>query len=514
MRIAIGQMWQKTNTFNRNPTRLYDFRHWGISQGDELLTKYREAGELAGFISGCESWGEPPELVGLSRFFAWPWGEIDAESWVAVLQDFRDSLKKSLPLDGVLLSLHGATVAEGEPDASGALLKMIRGIIGEGVPLVVTLDLQANVTRAMMEEADVLIPSHTFPRLDQFETGKKGAKVLEHLIGHPGGVRKWMRKLPMFTPIERHNTFSGPAAELTRTIRDWEEEEGVLSAGVCMCQPWLDVPNLGWSVLLHEAGVSRNWEEKIEELADRCWELRSEFSGVERLNPAEAVRQAVTSERRPVIIGDGGDATNCGSSGDSTILLRELLKHPRIPAGALLFVVDPESVATAMIAKEGGKFDSFVGAAYAPEYSDPVRLQGRVEKILNLRFELEGHLGHHMPIDMGKCAIVRSGDVTVLLVERTGPGSSPQVYEAAGLDPRNFQVVIAKSPAGFRADYESFAGGILLTSGPGCATASWSRLKFQNPDSPIWPLREIQDREDARWCQEQTLSPIPENRDG
>jgi len=507
MRIAIGQLWQKSNTFNRNPTQLYDFRHWGISQGDELLSKYRETGELAGFINGCQSWSQPPELIGLTRLFSWPWGAIDAETWVTILHDFRESLKQALPLDGVLLSLHGATAADGEDDACGVFLKMIRGVIGEKVPLVVTLDLQANVTALMMESADVLIPSHTFPRLDQFDTGKKAASVLWKMLDESVGVQKWMRKIPMFTPIETHNTFHGPSADFYQTITAWEQEPDVLAAGLCMCHPWLDVPGLGWTVTLHSTSTETDWAKRIDELVERCWELRYDLSEIERLNPAEAIRTAVKSAEHPVVIGDGGDATNCGSSGDSTILLRELLKHPKIPGGALLFLVDPESVAAAMIAKEGGEFDSFVGACYAPEYSDPVRLRGKVEKILNLSFQLEGHLGHHMPINMGKAAVVRSGDVSVLLVERTGPGSSPQVYEAAGLDPKTFQIVIAKSPAGFKADYEPFAGKILLTSGPGCATASWTRLKFQRTSSPTWPLREIQDVADAEWCADYTMTP-------
>lgn len=507
MRIAIGQLWQKSNTFNRNPTRWYDFRHWGISQGEELLSKYRETGELAGFISGCQSWSQPPELIGLTRLFAWPWGEIDAETWVTILQEFRESLKKSLPLDGVLLSLHGATATEGEDDACGTFLKMIRGVIGEKVPLVVTLDLQANVTPLMLESADALIPSHTFPRLDQFDTGKKASLVLQRMIEESVSVNKWMRKIPMFTPIETHTTFNAPASDFYRTISEWEQEPDVLAAGLCMCHPWLDVPGLGWAVTLHTTSADEKWKSKIDDLVERCWELRHDLSDVERMNPGEAVRTAVQAERGPVIIGDGGDATNCGASGDSTILLRELLKHPQIPGGALLFLIDPESVAAAMIAREGGKFDSFVGAAYAPEYSDPVRLRGTVEKILNLTFQLEGHLGHHMPINMGKAAVVRSGDVTVLLVERSGPGSSPQVYEAAGLDPRKFKIVLAKSPAGFKADYESFAAKILLTSGPGCATASWTRLKFQRASTPTWPLREMQEISDAEWCEDAIVAP-------
>src|SRR5262249_50595113 len=154
--------------------------------------------------------------------------------------------------------------------------------------------------------------------------------------------------------------------------------------------------------------------------------------------------------------GDGADATNSGAPGDSTVLLRELIKRQPIPHGAMTFLVDPDAVIHAEQAGVGGAFDTFVGGTYAPEFSEPLRFRGIVERLFPMQFELNGHGGRKMPIRMGRSAVVRSGDVTVVFTEKSGPGSSPLLYEAAGLDPRSCGIVVAKSPAGFRADYDPF----------------------------------------------------------
>ena len=82
MRIAIGQLWQETNTFNRNPTRVSDFENWGVATGQAVLDRFGKTGELGGFVDGCRQWQSDIELVGLARLACWPWGRVDREAWV------------------------------------------------------------------------------------------------------------------------------------------------------------------------------------------------------------------------------------------------------------------------------------------------------------------------------------------------------------------------------------------------------------------------------------------------
>lgn len=503
MRIAVGQLWQETNTFNRNPTTLDDFEHWGLATGPEVIDRYGETGELGGFLDACRVWNSGIDCLGLARFACWPWGKLDRTTWSQVGSVFAESLKQAGFVDAVFLALHGAMAADGEDDVTGALLELVRRTVGERVPIVGTLDLHANVTPRMIRHADVLVGYHTCPHVDSFQTGQRAARALRQMLND--GVRPittW-RKLPMITAAENHHTFTGPPAPLYRQLERLEREEGVLSAGLYMAMPWFDCAQLGWAVTLTTADRNPRGDRIVDELAADCWDLRGEMETVERFGPAEVVQKALHHGGHPVVIGDGADATNSGAPGDGTHLLREFLKVNRIPHGALTFLVDPQAVALAERIGAGVTFDAPVGGRFAPEYSTPVPLRGRVERLLNVDFVLDGHIGHNLPIHMGRGAVVVCGDVTVLLVEKSGPGSSPRLYETAGLDPRNYGIVVAKSPAGFRADYESFAAGMYLADCPGCASPNWPRLNFDRVNRPLWPLDRINQPEDADWCRDQ-----------
>ncbi len=500
MRIAVGQLWQETNTFNRNLTQLSDFENWGLAAGPDVITRYGETGEMGGFLRGLHDSLPQADVVGLLRCVCWPWGPVAGAAWDAIQIRFADQLESAGQVDAVFLALHGAMSAENQADVTGALLAQVRQRVGPHVPVVGSLDLHANITRRMMESADLLVGYHTAPHLDAFQTGERCARGLRQLlVDDARPVHRWI-KLPMITAAENQNTFSGPPATVYRRLRALEGRADVLSAGLYMAMPWFDCPELGWTLTLSTTQDNSRWDVALHELADACWSMRHALENVERLPARAAVDQALRDARFPVVIGDGADATNSGAPGDSTQLLQELLSRPEIPGGALTFVVDPQAVAAAHAVGQGGQFDQRVGAGFAREHYEPVRVQGIVEWLGTVDFVLDGHIGHKLPIHMGRGATIRAGDVHVLLVERSGPGSSPLLYEAAGLDPRSCGIVVAKSPAGFRADYESFAAQMLLADCDGCASPNWKRMVFESVQRPLWPLDAVQQIGDTDWC--------------
>src|SRR5438445_8320995 len=156
MRVAIGQLWQESNTFNPLPTTRADFEQFGVLRGHELVERMAETNELGGFVQSLRSWPEQPEVVGLVCLPAWPGGPATRETFVWLRQALTQSLDRQLPVDAVLLALHGSMVADGVPDVEGMVLEAVRQIIGSTVPLVATLDLHANITRRMAEAADAL----------------------------------------------------------------------------------------------------------------------------------------------------------------------------------------------------------------------------------------------------------------------------------------------------------------------------------------------------------------------
>jgi microcystin degradation protein MlrC len=353
----------------------------------------------------------------------------------------------------------------------------------------------------MVDHANALAGYHACPHLDSFQTGERAAVALHRIIEEGLRPVTFYRKIPMITAAENHNTFTGIPAPLYRRLEALEAEPDVLTAGLYMAMPWFDCPDLGWTVTLTVSKRAARWEKTVNQLCSDCWNLRAAMENVERFPPADVVDRALSHGGHPIVIGDGADATNSGAPGDSTHLLRELLRQTSIPRGAITFVVDPEAVAAARTVGVGGPFDSLVGAAFAPEYSEPVRVRGTVERLLDVDFVLDGHIGKNLPIHMGRGAVVRAGDVSILFVEQSGPGSSPRLYETAGLDPRSCGIVVAKSPAGFRAEYDPFVAGTFLADCPGCAAPNWSRLNFHRISRPLSPLNRIDRPEEASWCE-------------
>src|SRR4051812_25455086 len=150
MRIAIGQLWQETNTFNPWPTTRQEFEQFGVLRGADVIEQMADTNELGGFIQSLRTWPERPEIVGLVRLPAWPGGAATHETITWLREEFVHALRSALPVDAVLLALHGALVADGAPDVEGEILGALRQLIGPDMPLVATLDLHANVTERMV----------------------------------------------------------------------------------------------------------------------------------------------------------------------------------------------------------------------------------------------------------------------------------------------------------------------------------------------------------------------------
>src|SRR5690348_2227850 len=138
--------------------------------------------ELGGFIQSLRRWKEQPDILGLVRLPAWPGGAATADTFAWIRQEWTDALRRALPVDAVLLALHGALVADGTPDVEGEVLQALRGLLGPDTPLVATLDLHANITAHMVRTADAFVLYHTAPHIDVFETGQRGAAVLRRIL--------------------------------------------------------------------------------------------------------------------------------------------------------------------------------------------------------------------------------------------------------------------------------------------------------------------------------------------
>jgi microcystin degradation protein MlrC len=492
MRIAIGQLWQETNTFNPRSTTRTDFKQFGILRGAELVERMADTNELGGFIQSLRQWPERPEIVGLVRLPAWPSGAATRETAEWLVGTMVESLWRQLPVDAVLLALHGALVAEGMPDVEGEVLHALRRIIGPARPLVATLDLHANVTERMVAAADALVMYHTAPHIDVFETGQRGAAVLRRILIEGARPVTAFQKLPLVVPAERANTqdLQSVSYHLRLHLQELEARPAVLTAGLATVQPWLDIPDLGSAVVVVTNGDAELARSECSGLATQVWQRRRDY--LPELVPLEAaVRIAHENTDGVVVLSDSADATTSGAPGDSTWLLRELLKYDW-PRPALVTLVAPEVVTLAQRRGIGRELAASVGGVLDRRFSEPLALTARVERLFEARFVLSGHLARNLPIDMGACAVLGQGNVHVVVTSRSGPHFAPELFRAAGFDPFEASVLVAKSPCGFRAAYAVRAKAIHVVQAPGCAPSDFWRYEYRQIPRPLWPWDEME----------------------
>ena len=478
MRIGIARIAQETNTFSPILTDLETIRAFGVAHGQEVLKVSGWSKYVEGFLDvvGDE------EIVGITQAQAMPAGYLTEEAMNTILEWFTEDLRKALPLDGLLLSLHGAFAGIADPDVEGLVLQRAREIVGQDVIIGASMDLHANITRRKIENADVIDGLHTHPHVDSRQTGQRVAEVL--LAALRGEVRPVISavKIPMITPAETQLTAEYPMKELIALTRRQEEEEGVLLSSIFAVQPWMDIPEMGWCSVAVTDGDRALADRLTRELADIAWSQREEYT-----QPCptylEALDEAFSTDAHPIVISDFADLMTGGGTGDSTWYLKEFLA--RSPEeSCYLTMVDPEAVKEMAESGEGAEITLMLGGKQDSIYSNPVEVAGEVLRVLPPSPERE------LPQSMGLTAVLKVGNIYVVVFERLGPGSNPIIYSGAGLDPSKAKVLIAKSVVDFREGYKDVAQRFLLGEAPGLAPSNLRSLRWKNVPRPIFPLDE------------------------
>jgi microcystin degradation protein MlrC len=492
MRIAIGQLWQETNTFNPLPTTRQDFEEFGVLRGQEVTVRMANSNELGGFIQSLRQWPERPEIVGLARLPAWPSGRATRETFLWLRDVLVEEITGAGRLDGMLLALHGALVAEDHPDVEGEVLRALRDVIGRSVPLVVTLDLHANITPLMVDHADALVLYHTAPHVDVFETGQRGAAVLRRILIDGARPMTAFQKIPMVVPAQRANTQDPASVSFVLRIRlqEMEKQPHVLAAGLATVQPWLDIPDLGGAVVVVTDGDEAAARSLCAEFAAELWKRRRDYVP-ELVSAVDAVRQAHEIRDGLVVLSDGADATTSGAPGDSTWILQELLRYDW-PRRALVTLVAPEVVADVQRHGVGTEITVSLGGVRDYRFSKPLAVRTQIARLFHAAFTMSGHLAKNMAIDMGPSAVLQSGNVNIILTSRSGPHFAPELFRAAGIDPFAASVLVAKSPCGFRAAYAEHATKVLNVKAPGCAPSDFWNYPYQEITRPLWPWDEFE----------------------
>jgi len=483
MAIAVASILQESNTFSPVMTRYADF---APVFGAAALERHKgKLTEMGGFLAALAQARKTPAPV--CAAWAITANRLVREDFERLLSGFACHLAEVRRPEALLLAMHGAQTAEGEDDVEGRILLEARRVIGGRTPVVVTLDLHANVTRRMTELADVIVGYHTYPHIDMYETGLKAARVALRIVSGEARPVMAFRKLPLIVPAENMQTTSGPMRRLIQRGKALERQGRAESVSVFGVQPWLDIEEMGGSVVVVTNGNAMSADRYAAELARKFWDSRREFD-VKLVPPKHAIRQALSIEGGPVVLAESSDSTGSGSPGDSTGVLTELLAA-NLSEPAAIFLVDPDGVAQAAAAGVGAAVSLEIGGKFDRVNSKPVQVSGRVRLISDGRWVARA-CGYNTGIEvqMGRAAVLQVGQVRILLAERSAMTVDPELYRSHGIDPCHMKIVVVKSPNGFRAAYEPIAKAIFLVDTPGVSTANLRALPFKRLPRPIYPL--------------------------
>ena len=489
MRVVTGAICHETSTFTPVATTWESYRNerFGYLHGDEIFTKFRGTNTpIGGFLDGAEKHGF--ELIPTVFANAHPSGPTPREIFDTILGDLLDGIVAAGAIDGILLELHGAMVAEGINDGEGHILGAVRELVGSEVPILAQLDIHSNVSQRMIEMADVLIGRETYPEIDQADRSRECADVLVRILRD--GVRPTMalHQIPLvwgMNQVTAHSPMREAIAELHRI----EAQPGVICGSIATCYPLADIPDLGASVYIVTDNDPALAQRYADELGEWIWERRTDWH-IPMPSTRAALAEAESRGKYPVMFADRNDNTGGGSPGDSTGMLQTFV-DAELEDACILYVVDPEAVEICKQAGIGTTLTLDIGGKASPLQGKPVTMSVEVVAVSDGSFLYDGPRNAGLRGSMGPSAYIKQGGIHVLIVTEREQPYDTAFSRTLGLDPQQMRYIGIKSAAHFRQGFESWAGAIYAVSEPSAQAPAGSALQFNKLGRRLYPIHDI-----------------------
>ena len=482
-RILIAECKQEVSTFNPHLSGYDDF---AVRQGEDLLRYHRTVkNEIGGAV---EVFGrEGVEIVpAYSAFFITSGGTLAEPDWQRIASEFIDSIRRASrdgELDGVYFCMHGAMASEQQPDPEGWLLAETRKLLGERIPIVVSLDLHGILTDQIVRHSDAIVAYHTYPHVDFFQTGQRAAKLLLRIVS--GEVRPVTAKvaIPALVRGDELITASGKFGEAIQIAQDIENEPSGLSAGMFIGNPFTDVPDLRSYSFVVTDGDAELAAREAERIATNFWSHHATMQ-VPLVSLEEMSSQLLAGVSGTVALVDAADATSSGASGDSNAVLTELVRAG-YRGRTLAPIVDEPAVRAAFSAGIGATIETTLGGTLDPDRFRPLPITARVRLLADGDFRSEsfGELWH-----AGRTAVLETGPLTIVVSSRAVNLYDRSFFLAHGQDPRSFDAVVVKSPHCQPHMYAQWCSRMILIDAPGSSSANLPYLGHTRCPRPIFPL--------------------------
>lgn len=485
--IAIAGFQHETNTFAPQKATLDKFiqgEGWPpLTEGKAIFEVFEPMNiPIGGFITSAKAKGWALEPIVWAA--AQPCSYVTDEAFDYVAKKITDGLARLKgKIDAVYLDLHGAMVTESHEDGEGELLRRVRAVVGPEMPVMVSLDLHANVTEAMVRHSDLLVAYRTYPHLDMAVTGGRVARQLEkRLSGERPKQAKALRRVPFLIPLTAQCTFLEPCKSIYDTLGNMEHG-AVSSLSFSPGFHPADIAECGPTIVAY-ADSQEAADKAADDLARHITEREAEFK-LNLLSPVDAIEQARRmiqgGARKSVVLADVQDNAGTGATSDTTGLLAALIEQG-VPDAALGLLFDPEAARIAHQAGQGAEIELQVGGRYF-DGAKPYRNRFTVSALNDGRFLCTGPFYRGTRMALGPMARLTcrtpGGSVDVVLNSVRVQAADKEMFRHLGIEPGERQIVGLKSTVHFRGDFTDIAHEILNVESPGAFVERAETLPYR-----------------------------------
>lgn len=479
----------ETNTFVPFPTSYRSFAEGGylVHNGEHDDDMKTSTGPVFTFrrLAEARGWNVVESLSAVTD----PSGRTVRSVYEGFRQEILDDLKAALPVDMVFLDLHGAMAADGYDDCEGDLLAHIREIVGPDVQIGAELDPHCHLTRAMVENATVLVMEKEYPHIDFAE---RTAEVFHILADtHAGKIQPRMDVFDCQMIVNALHTTREPGRSFVNDMQRLEKEhDDVLSISLCHGMPWGDVPEAGAKVLVVTDSNPKKGRALAEELGHRLFELRHSTRPDYLLSVDETLDKALevikSNPGKPVIISDSTDNPGGGAPGDSTFILKALLDRG-IEGAAIATIWDPIAAGIAIDAGEGAKLALRIGGKMGPSSGNPIDIDAQV---IRVQKDATQTFGEGNIIGIGDAAVVRANGIDIIINTIRRQIYGVDCFTNLGIEPAQKRILVVKSSQHFYASFAPIAAKVLYAMAPGTLMMNLKDIPYQHIDKNKWPLVE------------------------
>lgn len=481
LKILIAECKQEVSTFNPHKSGYEDF---GIRSGAELLSYHRTVrNEIGGALSILDTVDHVTLVPTYSAFFITSGGILAKASWEKIAKDFLNGIRTAPPVDGVYFCMHGAMASEEELDPEGWLLQETRKILGENIPIVISLDLHGILTDRMVEQSNAIVVYHTYPHVDFFETGQRAARLLLRIVSREVKPVTAKVAIPALVRGDELITATGLIGQSMRIAKHVENSPHGLSSGLFIGNPFTDVPALQTYSFVVTDNDPEMAEREAIRIAESFW-ANHEKMQVPLVNLDEMAFIVKTHTQGTIALIDAADATSSGASGNSNAILRKLIETG-YTGRTLLPIVDEPVVHQAFAAGIGATIQTTIGGSLDTQRFKPLKITSKVLLLADNRFRSES-FGEEWY--SGRTAVLEANNFIIVVSSRAVNLYDRSFFFAHGQNPKQFDTVVVKSPHCQQHIYADWCIGMVNVDTPGSTSANLRSLGHKRCPRPIFPL--------------------------